>query len=183
MSIDWDNKIDIPEPLHDEINFEWLNDIHRKIDEILHINDGDFDEQFLELCRMRFQNSWKFFQVQSDWSIRKVFWNWNYIKLIPKWSSIHVDMIQMPNKWIECMLDIFSYAIDNNYTEIKWSAQPQLRPTESKRKRLVEFHSSFWMTNLDWYNSFIKLNLENKKVLVNKVKYFLENWRWFWHRK
>ena len=175
-------KITIPESKQSPIegDFLWVSDIQEHIQEILEINQWDYDEQVIELVNTIFPWCWEWFSKRENGSIVKTFWIWKYIRLIEKHSNtIEIDMIQLEGNWIQGMLEIFVYCIENNYSTIVWKVQPQRRPSPRRKKILYDFYSNFWFSWNDGTNISFPLTQENKKVLVNKIKYYLENWKWF----
>lgn len=161
-------------------DFIWPPNIKWIIQDILDINYWDFDEQIIELARMQFPNIWNNFTVRDDWSIYKVFIDGGYIRLLKRGNNtLYIDMIQMPWKWIQGVLECITFAVDNWLSLLEWKIQPQKKNSTQRTKILSEFYSNFWFTILAWEKIELKLNHENKHVLVNKLKYYLENWKWF----
>jgi len=178
MSLD-DISLEQQSPLKENGDFIWPPNIRWQIQEILSINEWDFDEQFIELVRSKFPEAWKWFSKRSNGYTSKVFWIWRFIRLLEINNVLELDLIQLEWNWIQGMLEVLIFAIENNYKLIKGKVQPQKRSSPRRKKILYNFYSNFWFSWNDWTNISLDLSEENRKVLVNKVKYYLENWKWF----
>jgi hypothetical protein len=164
----------------EEGDFIWPPDIKWQIHEILEINQGDFDEQITELARINFPWVWEWFSKRENWYTVKNFWTKGFIRLLESENdTIEIDLIQLEGKWIKALLEIFLYSIENNFKIISLKVQPQKKPSPRRKKILYDFYSNFGFSWSDWTNMSLSLTKENKKVLVNKIKYYLENGKWF----
>lgn len=161
----------------DDSKFTWPPDINATITEILDINEDDIDEQIIELISIILPNAWLAFS--SEWSkVKKIFSVSSFIRLIHTWNDVLVvDMIQMPNQGIKAMLEVFSYAVRNDIKTLRWKVQPQKKYSQRRKKILLDFYVDFWFTSNDWENISFEMNNDNKKVLRNKILYYLKNWR------
>lgn len=109
---------------------------------------------------------------------KKIFSVSSFIRLIHTWNDVLVvDMIQMPNQGIKAMLEVFSYAVRNDIKTLRWKVQPQKKYSQRRKKILLDFYVDFWFTSNDWENISFEMNNDNKKVLRNKILYYLKNWR------
>lgn len=161
---------------HDPKNI-WSSDTNSKIREILDINEDDLDEQIIELISIIVPNAWLSFS-REWWKVKKIFSVSSFIRLIHIWNNVLVvDMIQMPNQWIKAMLEVFSYAVRNDIKTLRWKVQPQKKYSQRRKKILLDFYVDFWFTSNDWGNISFEMNNDNKRVLRNKILYYLKNWR------
>lgn len=131
-------------------------------------------------------------EVEEFWDeIHKIikcnFWQFGYYKIeIQSWV-ISIQMIQMPKKWVEAMLSIIRYALENWLTKIKWEANPQKKHSRDMPRRLrilVSFYTSFWCKP-DVFSGtggqYVMMNLREKwllEVLYKKAQIFKETGKW-----
>ena len=169
-----------------EGDFIWPPDIKWQIHKILTINEDDYDENLIELVKMKYPQAWEYFSENDNGGVKKVFSDWKYIRLQRKDSNtLDIDMIQMPWQWNQAMLEIFTYCIENNIFKLTWKIQPQKKPftkkssSERRKQVLMDAWSNFGFSNLDGTNIELIFSEDNKRVLVNKIKYYLEKWKWF----
>ncbi len=157
------------------------------------ILEEDYELLFLDLLE---ENQKDLFLIPldkeefNDW-IKKIvkfnFWNLGYIKLEVKWNILNIEMINMPTNWIESMIFIIKYALENWILTITWEANPRKKISKDIKRRLkvlVNFYSSFWfityINSWNWW-TYMSLNLNQEwllKVLYNKAKIYLETKKW-----
>lgn len=154
--------------------------------QVFSILKEDFDEydKLIEILELLIDEPKEF--NEQGWGVFNLkFSNNEYIRLILNWQELSIDMIDRPWNGIDAMLRIFLFALKNDVSKITWKAQPQKNKDSSKyerrRKILLNFYSSFWFKILNTSTWKMRLDLddENIKILLNKVRYYIENKKWF----
>ena len=162
-------------PVWENVPWVW-----NRISQILEVAELDIDDTILSLIRSRFPQSWENFYPRDALGILKRYSPEAYIRLEKKNAhEIHIDMMQTPGRWEEAMLDIWCYCIENDYEKITWKVQPQKNPSERRKKILLDKWINFWFTSRDGTHIKLELTEENKRVILNKIKYYLKNGKWF----
>lgn len=167
-------------PLENNGDFIWAPDVRWNIQEILEVNEWDYDEQIMELISSKYCWAGEWFIAKSNWDVTKTFWLQKFIRLLKKGDNeLVIDMIQLEWDGIKAMLEIIAFWIENNYKVLSGKVQPQQKSSLRRKKILYDFYSNFWFSWNDGTNLSLVLSDENKRVMVNKIKYFLEKWKWF----
>ncbi len=175
MNIDWKG-------IRSPVNLKWekYHCFGEQISQILNSEGYYNEDKFLELVRLKFPYSGEDFYEKYDNLIAKRYSESEYISLESKPNKVlSIEMMQVPWKWEEAMLDIMCYALANGYGKIIWKIQPQKKSSERRKKILLDKWISFGATSRNGTDVEIDLTDENIGVLNNKVKYYLEKGKWF----